>query len=157
MYSDPHSPDAVVPQELFPYYLNHNNVVELASHYTANANTAATYSKPFIMFEMNTGSCGGFPGISDTYTAALWALDYGLQMASQNTTHALLHVGGQNVFYNVSGLWFSVWVGRVVLTRCLFGYFCYLCVSGSICRPTRRYHTTLNDLILPWTGIFSRV
>ncbi|KAJ2932239.1 hypothetical protein H1R20_g4863, partial [Candolleomyces eurysporus] len=100
MYGDPHSPDAVIPQELFPYYLNHNNVVELASHYTANANTAATYNKPFIMFEMNTGSCGGFAGISDTYTAALWALDYGFQMASQNTTHALLHVGGQSVFYN---------------------------------------------------------
>lgn len=54
------------------------------------------------MFETNTASCGGFPGISDSYGAALWALDYGLQMAYSNFSEALLHVGGQNVYYNVS-------------------------------------------------------
>lgn len=118
MYGQPGDPAAVVPQDLFPYYLNHANVVELAGQYTANANTAATYGKPFIMFEMNTGSCGGFPGISDTYTAALWALDYGLQMASQNTTHALLHVGGQNVFYNVSRVRFFFFFCEVEYTVC---------------------------------------
>lgn len=54
-----------------------------------------------MMFETNTASCGGFPGISDSYGAALWALDYGMQMAYSNFTGALLHVGGQNVYYNV--------------------------------------------------------
>jgi len=52
--------------------------------------------------ETNTASCGGFPGISDSFGAALWALDYGLQMAFHNFSGALLHVGGQNVYYNVS-------------------------------------------------------
>lgn len=52
------------------------------------------------MFETNTASCGGFAGVSDTFGAALWATDYGLQMAYANFTNALLHFGGQNVFYN---------------------------------------------------------
>lgn len=54
-----------------------------------------------IIFETNTASCGGFPGISDSFGATLWALDYGLQIAHGNITHGLLHVGGQNNFYNV--------------------------------------------------------
>lgn len=53
------------------------------------------------MFETNTASCGGFPGVSDSFGAALWALDYALTMAYSNFTGALFHVGGQNVFYNV--------------------------------------------------------
>jgi hypothetical protein len=54
------------------------------------------------MFETNTASCGGFAGISDSYGAALWAIDYGMQLAYVNFTHGLLHTGGQNAFYNVS-------------------------------------------------------
>lgn len=57
---------------------------------------------PLIMFETNTASCGGFAGVSDSYGAALWALDYGFQLANMNFTHGMLHVGGQNTFYNVS-------------------------------------------------------
>ena len=52
------------------------------------------------MFETNSASCGGFPGISDSFGAALWGLDYGMQMAYSNFSGALFHVGGQNVFYN---------------------------------------------------------
>jgi hypothetical protein len=57
--------------------------------------------KPFLMFETNTASCGGFPGISDSFGAALWGADYGLQMAYSNFSGALFHVGGQGAFYNV--------------------------------------------------------
>lgn len=102
MYSPPGTPGVVDPQAIMPDYLNHNKVADLAGAYTEDANEATKYGKPFIMFEMNSASCGGFPGISDTFTSTLWALDYGLQMATQNTSHALLHIGGQNVFYNVS-------------------------------------------------------
>lgn len=56
------------------------------------------------MFETNTASCGGFPGISDSFGSALWALDYGLQMAYSNFSGALFHVGGQSVYYNVCRL-----------------------------------------------------
>lgn len=56
------------------------------------------------MFETNTASCGGFPGLSDSFGAALWALDYGLQMAYGNFSGALLHVGGSDAVYNVSSV-----------------------------------------------------
>lgn len=55
-----------------------------------------------MMFETNTASCGGFPGASNSFGAALWGVDYGMQLAFSNFTHALLHVGGQNTYYNVS-------------------------------------------------------
>jgi hypothetical protein len=56
--------------------------------------------KELIMFETNTASCGGFPGLSDSFGAALWAADYGLQMAFKNFTNGLWHFGGQNVAYS---------------------------------------------------------
>ena len=52
------------------------------------------------MFETNSASCGGFVGISDSFGAALWGLDYAMQMAYSNFSASLFHVGGQNVFYN---------------------------------------------------------
>lgn len=52
------------------------------------------------MFETNSASCGGFVGISDSFGIGLWGLDYGFQMAHANFSGALIHVGGQNVFYN---------------------------------------------------------
>ena len=53
------------------------------------------------MFETNTASCGGFPGVSDSFASALWAVDWALQLAHTNLTGALFHAGGQNVAYNV--------------------------------------------------------
>jgi len=53
------------------------------------------------MFETNTASCGGFAGISNSFAAALWALDYDFQLAYGNFIQALLHVGGQNVFFTM--------------------------------------------------------
>jgi hypothetical protein len=89
-------------QEIFPNYLNHTAGQSLVALF-ANASAFAQASgKPFLMMETNSASCGGFEGISDTYGAALWALDYGLQMAFHNFSGALLHVGGQNSYYNVS-------------------------------------------------------
>ncbi|KAL0954363.1 hypothetical protein HGRIS_003354 [Hohenbuehelia grisea] len=89
-----------IPQEEFVKYLNHTAGVDLVRPYLNSTRIAQDYGKPFMMFETNTASCGGFPGISDTFGATLWALDYGYQMAQSNFTGALLHVGGQNVFYN---------------------------------------------------------
>jgi hypothetical protein len=53
------------------------------------------------MFETNTASCGGFSGLSDSFAAALWSVDYNLNMAVNNFTNALYHVGGQRAYYNV--------------------------------------------------------
>ena len=73
----------------------------MIGQYINSTQVAQQAGKPFIMFETNSASCGGFPGISDTFAAALWGVDYALQMAHANFTQALFHFGGQNVSYNV--------------------------------------------------------
>ncbi|KAI8996273.1 hypothetical protein BD414DRAFT_477356 [Trametes punicea] len=88
------------PQDIFPSYLNHSSGQSIVSPYLNGAQVALSASKQFMMFETNTASCGGFPGVSDSFGAALWGIDYGLQMAYSNFTGALLHIGGQDVSYN---------------------------------------------------------
>ncbi|KAF8838073.1 glycoside hydrolase family 79 protein [Paxillus ammoniavirescens] len=87
-------------QEMLPSYLTHKSGQQIVSEYLSSTVYAQTVGKPFLMFETNTASCGGFPGLSDSFTAALWAVDYGLQMAYVNFTNAMFHVGGQSVYYN---------------------------------------------------------
>lgn len=89
-------------QERFPYYMNHHNLLDHVGKYATSSELIVATGKPLIMFETNTASCGGFAGISDSYGAALWVADYGFLMAHYNFTHGMLHVGGQNAFYNVS-------------------------------------------------------
>ena len=88
------------PQDMLPMYLTHDTGVNLARQYLNTALIAQQLGKPFMMFETNTASCGGFPGVSDAFAAALWGLDYGLTLAYSNFTGALFHFGGQSVYYN---------------------------------------------------------
>jgi hypothetical protein len=90
------------PQQMLPTYLTHNSGKNIVQMYLNSTAIAQTVGKPFVMFETNTASCGGFVGISDAFVASLWGLDYGLTMAYSNFTGALFHVGGQNAYYNVS-------------------------------------------------------
>ena len=39
-------------------------------------NATAAHSIPFWIGEGNSVSCGGMPGVSDTFAAALWAVDF---------------------------------------------------------------------------------
>ncbi|KAH9003624.1 hypothetical protein EDB86DRAFT_2888634 [Lactarius hatsudake] len=88
------------PQDIFINYLQHNASTNLVSSYVNSTAFAVQNGKSFIMFETNTASCSGFPGISNSFGAALWALDWALTMAYSNFTAALFHVGGQNAYYN---------------------------------------------------------
>ena len=90
------------PQSIFSNYTTHTAAVNLVQPYLNSASIAQGVNKPIYMFETNTASCGGFAGISDSFAAALWAIDYGMQLAFGNFTHGLLHTGGKNAFYNVS-------------------------------------------------------
>ncbi|KAF8994926.1 hypothetical protein BDQ17DRAFT_1412398 [Cyathus striatus] len=69
------------PQLTFPDHLNHSSGQSIVAPYLNSTNFAQTKNKKLIMFETNTASCGGFAGISDSFGAALWGLDYGMQMA----------------------------------------------------------------------------
>ncbi|KAG6848315.1 hypothetical protein H0H93_001260 [Arthromyces matolae] len=101
-YAQFHVGNPVDPQAEFPAFLNHNAGKNIITKYLNSTAYAQTKGKKLLMFETNTASCGGFGGISDVFGAALWGLDYGLQMAYSNFSGALMHVGGQNVYYNVS-------------------------------------------------------
>lgn len=84
------------------FFLNHAAVSVLQQPYLNTSAIAASMNKPLIMFETNTGSCGGFSGLSDSFAAAMWGIDYSLNMAYANFSNAMFHVGGQSDYYNVS-------------------------------------------------------
>jgi hypothetical protein len=88
------------PQDVFSSYLNHSASTSLIASYVNSSQFAMTSNKPMLMFETNTASCSGFPGISDSFGAALWGLDWAFTMAFNNFSTALFHVGGQNAHYN---------------------------------------------------------
>ncbi|KAG1853924.1 glycoside hydrolase family 79 protein [Suillus subalutaceus] len=92
----------VVPQDVFQNFLNHTSGINIIAPYLNSTSYAQSSGLPMIMMETNSASCGGLPGISDTFGATLWALDYGLQMAYSNFSGAMMHVGGQDVYYNVT-------------------------------------------------------
>jgi hypothetical protein len=64
------------PQDIFINYLQHNASTNLVTSYVNPTAFAIQNQKPFITFETNTASCSGFPGISNSFGAALWALDW---------------------------------------------------------------------------------
>jgi hypothetical protein len=88
-------------QEIFASFLNHSSGVDIVEQYSNSAKIAQEAGLPLLMTETNTASCGGFPGVSDSFGAALWALDYGLQMAFGNFSGAFFHITGQNSSFNV--------------------------------------------------------
>ncbi|KAK4683856.1 hypothetical protein P7C73_g6361, partial [Tremellales sp. Uapishka_1] len=87
-------------QTIFSDFLNHTSAQYLVSLYLDGSATVQAAGKELVMLEMNTASCGGFAGLSDSFGAAMWMTDYALQMAYGNFSAALMHVGGQNVYYN---------------------------------------------------------
>ncbi|CAE7142978.1 unnamed protein product [Rhizoctonia solani] len=87
-------------QTLFPDYLSHQQLSQHAAEYTEFSRLVQAAGKPLFMFETNTAACGGFPGISDSYGAGLWATDWALKLATYNFSATLFHVGGQGDYYN---------------------------------------------------------
>jgi len=89
-----------------PYYMQHANVVQLASWQQpginiVQSNTSANHPQ-LIMSEFNSASCGGIPKISDTFAVgSLWTIDYALQMASVGYSAAYLHTRERGISYNL--------------------------------------------------------
>lgn len=54
-------------QAEFPNYLNHTAGKAIVKPYLNSTAYAQTKGKKLLMFETNTASCGGFPGISDSF------------------------------------------------------------------------------------------
>lgn len=56
---------------------------------------------PILLGEFNSASCGGIAGISDTFGATMWALDYVLQLASVGYSGAYIHTREAGITYNL--------------------------------------------------------
>jgi len=80
--------------------LHHQASTNLVQTYLNSTYFARQNGKPFMMFETNTASCAGFPGLSDSFGAALWGIDWAMTMAVNGFSTAMFHVGGQSAFYN---------------------------------------------------------
>ncbi|CAE6461756.1 unnamed protein product, partial [Rhizoctonia solani] len=89
-----------IPQEIYGNYLSHALLSQHAAEYAAFSNIVQAAGKPLYMLETNTAACGGFPGISDSFGAGLWGVDWALKLATYNFSTTLFHVGGQGDYYN---------------------------------------------------------
>ncbi|KAG8991414.1 hypothetical protein FRB90_001352, partial [Tulasnella sp. 427] len=88
------------PQDIFANYLTHKAANTFVQNYLSTAPSVMAAGLPFVVLETNTASCGGFPGLSDSFGAALWGIDSALALAAMNFTQMLLHIGGQSTSYN---------------------------------------------------------
>ena len=107
---------------MFPEYLTHQTSLDTIGPYLNSTMLAQGWGKPFLMFETNTASCGGFMGISDSFAAALFGVDWAMQLANGNFTGALFHAGGQNVAYNVRLLFEFDAAVMVAPASCVWSY-----------------------------------
>ncbi|KAI9001371.1 glycoside hydrolase family 79 protein [Trametes punicea] len=91
------------PEYGVDYYTAHANAVSLArwQEHGLQVIAASPDRKPILMDEFNTASCGGVPGISDTFAASLWTADYALQMATVGYSGAYLHTRERGITYNL--------------------------------------------------------
>ena len=64
--------DVIDPQDIFSDFLNHTNAQYLVGLYLQDSASTQAAGKELVMLEMNTASCGGFPGLSDSFGAAMW-------------------------------------------------------------------------------------
>ncbi|KAG2352434.1 hypothetical protein BDR07DRAFT_1475185 [Suillus spraguei] len=97
-------------QDMFPSFLTHQAGKNIINEFPGAPAYAQSIGKPFIMTETNMASCEGFPGLSDSFGAALWGIDYALQLAYSNFSTVLFHVGGQSIYYNVCPIYYSALV-----------------------------------------------
>ncbi|KAK6497028.1 hypothetical protein TWF481_002008 [Arthrobotrys musiformis] len=71
--------------------LEHNTISETLSNYIPQVAAAESVGAQFTIGETNTVSCVGRPGISDTFAAALWLVDYVLFAATIGIRRLYFH------------------------------------------------------------------
>jgi hypothetical protein len=68
---------------------------ELMARFDSEARPLATVARehklPIAMAETNSASCGGMPGVSNAFAAALWGLDYSFTLAEAGFVGVSLH------------------------------------------------------------------
>ena len=73
--------------------MNHSSTVASIAHQTNVSALLANYSLPFILGETNSLYNEGAPGLSNSFGAALWGVDFNLWCASQGIQRVHMHQG----------------------------------------------------------------
>lgn len=77
---------------------NHTVLWLNVSQYMYESTAATGAGAPLVFGETNSVSCGGRSGISDTFGAALWSLDYVLLSATLGIEKVYFHLGSQSQY-----------------------------------------------------------
>ncbi|KAJ9130923.1 DNA methylase N-6 adenine-specific conserved site [Pleurostoma richardsiae] len=77
---------------------NHTALWLNVSQYVPQVAAADSAGIPLVLGETNSVSCGGRSGISDTFGAALWGVDYVLLAASIGIPELYMHIGGTSEY-----------------------------------------------------------
>lgn len=77
---------------------NHTALWLNVSQYAPQVAAAEAANTSLVLGETNSVSCGGRSGISDTFGAALWAVDYVLMAASIGVPKVYFHLGAQSQY-----------------------------------------------------------
>lgn len=75
-----------------PSLMSHSKIVSYTSAYKSEAALAHSNGKRYFLGETNSATCGG-GGISPTFGAALWIVDYVLQAALNGVDQLYFHQG----------------------------------------------------------------
>jgi hypothetical protein len=73
--------------------MNHSSTVHSVSSHLAEIAALANYSIPYILGETNSLYNEGAPGLSNSFGAALWGVDFNLWCASQGIRRVHMHQG----------------------------------------------------------------
>ncbi|MCJ1399123.1 hypothetical protein MMC11_002325 [Xylographa trunciseda] len=79
--------------------LNHTNTMQSIARQLDQYSFLANTSLPLVISETNSLSDIGTPGITDTFGAALWTMDYNLWCATQNISRVHMQQG-TDFYYN---------------------------------------------------------
>jgi hypothetical protein len=63
------------PQDVVEGYVNHDDIRSSLQYYLTSSAYAVSLGVPYMMFETNTASCSGLPGISNAFSAPRWGID----------------------------------------------------------------------------------
>ncbi|RYO73642.1 hypothetical protein DL764_010420 [Monosporascus ibericus] len=83
---------------------NHTTLWLNVSQFVPEVAAADRAGAPLVMGETNSVSCGGRSGISDTFGAALWGVDYVLLDAAIGISKTYFHLGAQSEYSSFTPL-----------------------------------------------------
>ncbi|KAG8855621.1 hypothetical protein FRB96_006816 [Tulasnella sp. 330] len=89
------------PPTTLDYFVNHYNVIGLGSVWLNGVQTAQQAGVNVSMTEFSSAACGGIAGVSNTFGATLWTIDYVLQLATLGYASAYIHTREAGITYNL--------------------------------------------------------